>query len=143
MGLIESLRPLWLRGGRVKEALVGLEALLADERHSPIPPAVWVGAVTLRAILGAWVGVPMGLDQTQQALAVARQLDDPALITRPSSRAEGSHTSAPRTPDPSSPRRLIGPAASDQWSLCQIFGYQRRPSSPVNRSRRARRPKRA
>ena len=125
LGLIESLRPLWLRGGRVKEALVGLDALLADERHSPIPPAVWVGAVTLRAILGAWVGVPMGLDQTQQALAVARQLDDPALITRALIAcgriayfgAEDAGSYFAEAID-------LARAAGDRWSLCQIFGYQ-------------------
>ena len=32
--LILSLRPLWLRGGRVLEALAGLEAVLAEEDHS-------------------------------------------------------------------------------------------------------------
>jgi predicted ATPase/class 3 adenylate cyclase/DNA-binding CsgD family transcriptional regulator len=123
--LIESLRPLWLRGGRVKEALVGLDALLADESHSQIPPAVWVGTVTLRAILAAWVGVSMDLDRTQQALAIARQLDDPPLITRALIAcgrlayygAEDAQTYFGEAID-------LARKISDKWSLCQIFGYQ-------------------
>lgn len=123
--LIESLRPLWLRGGRVKEALVGLDAILNDESHSEMPPAVWVGAVTLRAILAAWVGVSMDLDRTRQALAVARQLDDPSLITRALIAcgrlayyaAEDAQTYFSEGID-------LARKTSDTWSLCQIFGYQ-------------------
>ena len=80
--LILSLRPLWLRGGRAQEALVGLDAVLADESHSGIAPAVWVGAVAQQGILAAWVALPMDLGRAQEALTVARQLDDPALIAR-------------------------------------------------------------
>ena len=123
--LIESLRPLWLRGGRVKEALVGLDAVLTDESHSQIPPAVWVGAVTQRAILAAWVGVPMDLDRAGQALTVARQLDDSALITRALIAcgrlayygADDAQTYFGEATD-------LARANSDGWSLCQIFGYQ-------------------
>ncbi|HEX4558420.1 MAG TPA: LuxR C-terminal-related transcriptional regulator, partial [Mycobacterium sp.] len=123
--LIESLRPLWLRGGRVKEALVGLDAVLADESHSQMPPAVWVGVVTLRAILAAWVGVSMDVDRTQQALAIARQLDDPPLITRAliacgrlayyGDEDAGSYFAEATD---------LAQASGDRWNLCQIFGYQ-------------------
>jgi predicted ATPase/class 3 adenylate cyclase/DNA-binding CsgD family transcriptional regulator len=123
--LIESLRPLWLRGGRVREALVGLDAILADESHSQMPPAVWVGAVTLRAIFAAWVGTSMDLDRTRQALAIARQLDDPALITRAliacgrlayyGDEDAGSYLAEATD---------LARAAGDRWNLCQIFGYQ-------------------
>ncbi|MEB4211154.1 helix-turn-helix transcriptional regulator [Mycobacterium sp. 94-17] len=123
--LIESLRPLWLRGGRVKEALVGLDALLADESHSQIPPAVWVGAVTLRAILAAWVGVSMDLDLTRQALTIARQLAEPALITQALIACgrlayyggEDAESYFAEAID-------LAQAAGDRWSLCQIYGYQ-------------------
>ena len=123
--LIESLRPLWLQGGRAKEALVGLDAILADESHSQIPPAVWVGAVTQQAILAAWVGVPTDLDRAQQALAIARQLDEPALITRALITcgrlayygAEDARRYFAEAVD-------LARAASDGWSLCQIFSYQ-------------------
>ncbi|HTY27203.1 MAG TPA: LuxR C-terminal-related transcriptional regulator, partial [Mycobacterium sp.] len=123
--LIESLRPLWLRGGRVKEALVGLDAILADDSHSQMPPAVWVGAVTLRAMLGAWVGVSLDLDGTRQALAIARQLDDPQLITRALTAC--GRLANYSAEDPGSyfaEATELARAAGDRWNLCQIFGYQ-------------------
>jgi predicted ATPase/class 3 adenylate cyclase/DNA-binding CsgD family transcriptional regulator len=123
--LIESLRPLWLRGGRIKEALTGLDALLADESHSRMPPAVWVGAVTLRTILAAWVGVATDMDRMQQALAIARQLDDPPLITRALIACGrlayyGAEDAGPYFAEATDLAR----AAGDRWNLCQIFGYQ-------------------
>ncbi|KZS67700.1 hypothetical protein LTS72_07585 [Mycobacterium ostraviense] len=80
--LILSSRPLWLRGGRVEAALAGLSAILADEDHSAIAPAVWAGAVAQYCILASWVGKPAELGRAQEALAVARDLGDPALIAR-------------------------------------------------------------
>ena len=77
--LIASLRPLWLRGGRVIEALAGLAAILADEDRSGMAPAVWVAAVAHQAILGAWMGLPAELARAQEALAIARELGDPAF----------------------------------------------------------------
>ncbi|HTY32896.1 LuxR C-terminal-related transcriptional regulator [Mycobacterium sp.] len=123
--LVESLRPLWLRAGRVKEALIGLDALLADESQAQMPPGVWVGMATQRAILAAWAGVPTDLDQARQALTVARRLGDPALITR-ALIACGRHSYQ----DVEAAQAYFGEAIdlaranSDEWSLCQIFGYQ-------------------
>ena len=57
--LILSLRPLWLRGGRVQEALAGVGRRLGRrESLGDIAPAVWAGAVAQQSILAAWVGVP-------------------------------------------------------------------------------------
>ena len=67
--LILSLRPLWLRGGRVQEALAGLDAVLADPDRSGIAPAVWAGAVAEQSILAAWAAVPTELGRPQEALA--------------------------------------------------------------------------
>ncbi|OBI48258.1 LuxR family transcriptional regulator [Mycobacterium sp. E787] len=123
--LVESLRPLWLRAGRVKEALIGLDALLADESQTQVSPEVWVGMVTQRAILAAWAGVPTDLDQARQALAMARRLDDPALVTR-ALIACGRHAYQ----DAEAARAYFGEANdlaranSDRWSQCQIFGYE-------------------
>ena len=77
--LILSLRPLWLRGGRVREALAGLDAILA---HSGIAPAVWAGAVAHQSIVAASIGIPTELSRAQEALAIARRLDSPALIAQ-------------------------------------------------------------
>ncbi|WP_406814346.1 LuxR C-terminal-related transcriptional regulator [Mycobacterium sp. M23085] len=123
--LIESLRPLWLRGGRVKEALVGLEAILAGEDRSPMAPAVWVAAVAQQAVLSAWIGAPMDPARAEQALTVARQLDDPALITRALiARGRLVYFGAEEARCYFAEAIDLARATSDRWSLCQIFSYQ-------------------
>ncbi|HET9877152.1 MAG TPA: adenylate/guanylate cyclase domain-containing protein, partial [Mycobacterium sp.] len=123
--LILSLRPLWFAGGRGLEALAGLAAILADDDQSGIAPAVWVAAVAHQSILTAWAGLPPDLGRAQQALAVARELDDPELIIRAliacgmvaiyDAGLAGEYLAEAID--------LAG-AADDRWSLCEIFSYQ-------------------
>lgn len=123
--LVLSLRPLWLRGGHVLEALTGLDAVLADKDNSGISPAVWTGAVAYQGILSAWAGIPADRARAQQALAIARQLDDPALIAQALIAcgmlaiydAEVAQQYFAEAID-------LVRTANDLWSLCQIFSYQ-------------------
>lgn len=123
--LISSLRPLWLRGGRVMEALAGFDAILSDGDHSKIEPAVWVRAVAHRSILSAWVGLPCDPDRAQKALAIAREIDDPKLISR-ALIACGMLTlyRAEQAQQYFSEAIKLVRAAGDLWSECQIFSYQ-------------------
>ncbi|BBX73087.1 LuxR family transcriptional regulator [Mycobacterium shinjukuense] len=123
--LVLSLRPLWLRGGRALEALAELDAGLADERSPKMAPALWARAVAQRSILAAWVGVPTDLGKTQEALDIARGLDDPALlaralIARGMLALYGTEPSRPYFAEAIDLVRTDG----DQWALCQIFSYQ-------------------
>lgn len=125
MRLILSLQPLWLRAGRVGEALAGLDAVLTDEGPLPITPAVRAGAVIERQFLAAWLGLPTELSAAQDALGVARQLNDPALITRA---LITCGMSAVYTPDVvqryfAEATELVR-AAGDRWTLCQILSHQ-------------------
>ncbi|KAA1248928.1 LuxR family transcriptional regulator [Mycobacterium simiae] len=123
--LILALRPLWLRGGRVLEALAGLDAVLTDECHPEIAPALWARAVAQRSILAAWVGVPTNLSQTQQALAIARELDDPALIARALIARGLVALYSVESPQPYFAEAIdLVRALGDDWSLCQILSYQ-------------------
>ena len=80
--LVSALQQFWLRRGRFREALAGLDAVLADQRPESMAPDVWARAVADHGTVAGWIGVPASLDRTQDALAVARQLDDPALTIR-------------------------------------------------------------
>lgn len=80
--LVSSLRPFWLARGRVREALAGFDAVLSDEGDRKGATAVWVRAVADKSILAAWVAAPASPETAQDALATARQLDDPELIAR-------------------------------------------------------------
>lgn len=123
--LILSLRPLWLRGGRVQEALVGLAAVLNGEGRTEIAPAVWAGAVAYQSILAAWVGVPMDLGRAQEALSVARRLDDPALIARALMACGMLAIYDPELAQHYFAEAIdLVQAAGDRWSLCQIYSYQ-------------------
>lgn len=119
--LLLSLRPLWLRGGRVQEALFGLSAILAEDR-SHLTPAVWVGAVARYAILAAWVGFPVELSRAQEALAVARDIGDPALLRKALIGCGMIALYVPGTAEPYLTEAVeLARVAHDQWSLCEIY----------------------
>ena len=120
--LILSLRPLWLRGGRVQEALAGLDAILA---HPGIAPEVWAGAVAQQSIIAASIGIPTELSRAQEALAIARRLDGPALIAQ-ALLACGmlSFYDAEAADQYFAEAIDLVRVTGDQWSLCQIFSHQ-------------------
>jgi hypothetical protein len=83
--LASSLQPLWEARGRLLEGLVWFDAALADlDTHHPdgVAPAARARALADRAMLAIRVGAAESLDNAQQSLAIARELDDPALLAR-------------------------------------------------------------
>jgi len=84
LALASSLQPLWQAGGRLREGLAWFDAALADlDAHHPgVAPAVRARALADQALL-AYVAIAAdSRDQAQQALAIAREVDDPALLAR-------------------------------------------------------------
>ena len=85
LALACSLQPLWRARGRLQEGLVWFDAALADldAQHDGVAPAVQARALADRAWLAVSVGAPeKSLGQAQQALSIAREVDDPALLAR-------------------------------------------------------------
>ncbi|OBF70938.1 transcriptional regulator [Mycobacterium sp. 852002-51613_SCH5001154] len=123
--LISLLRPLWLRGGRTLEGIAGLDAILNEVGRSEIPPAVWAGAVVERQVLAAWIGIPTELGPAEDALGIARQLDDPTLLTRALIACGMSAVFSPEVAQPYFAEAIsLARAAGDRWSLCQIYSHQ-------------------
>jgi predicted ATPase/DNA-binding CsgD family transcriptional regulator len=125
--LVCSLQQFWMTHGRMREAMAGFDAVLNDE-HSTLrddAPAVWVRAVAENSILASWALVPTELQLAQDAVAVARHLDDPALTA-------GILTACGvlSTYNLEEAQRCfiegieICRAADDRSGLCQIRGYQ-------------------
>jgi hypothetical protein len=122
--LASSLQQFWLRDGSFREALAGFEAVLTDQCPEAVAPSVWARAVADHSTLAGWVAVPMSPDRAQEALAVARQLDDPELIARVligcgmiafyDAKVAGSYLSEAID---------LARAAGDDWTLCLIFSY--------------------
>ena len=91
-----------------------------------------------------WVGAADSLDQAQQALAIAREVDDPALLARALTacgydrRFYDAEVARPYFAEAIGLARALG----DRWRLSQILAWQAaRRSWRVTRSRCARPPK--
>jgi predicted ATPase/class 3 adenylate cyclase/DNA-binding CsgD family transcriptional regulator len=82
--ITSSLQPLWLNGGRIREGLAWFNSILSEANAPRLKttPAVYARALTDKALLDAWGGVSASMDQPQQAVQIAREVDDSALLTR-------------------------------------------------------------
>jgi predicted ATPase/class 3 adenylate cyclase/DNA-binding CsgD family transcriptional regulator len=122
--LVSSLRPFWERRGSIREGLAGFDAVLTDERHPDVAPAVWVRAVADDSTLAAEAGVAASLERAQEALAIARGLDDPALIARAlfACGLVAAYTAQVATPYFAEAIDLVR-AAGDRWTLCHILSW--------------------
>jgi predicted ATPase/class 3 adenylate cyclase/DNA-binding CsgD family transcriptional regulator len=84
LALASSLQPLWLGRGRIREGLAWFDATLADldAQHPEVGAAVRARALADRAGLAVLMGAADSLDQAQRALAIAREVEDPAVLAR-------------------------------------------------------------
>jgi predicted ATPase/class 3 adenylate cyclase/DNA-binding CsgD family transcriptional regulator len=126
--LVSSLQPLWQARGRLREGLAGFDAVLTDDnaQHSGVAAGVRARALADRAVLAVLVGAVDSLDQAQQALAIAREVDDPALLARALTacglvaailRAEAA--------EPYFAEAIgLARAVDDRWRLSQILAWQ-------------------
>ncbi|MGB6205883.1 ATP-binding protein, partial [Mycobacterium sp.] len=130
LALASSLQPLWLARGRIREGLAWFDTTLAEvDAHRPkVTSAVRAGALADRAVLATWAGVADSLEQAQQALAIARDADDPALLARALS-ACGYTASAQKAEAAGSyfaEALGLARALGDRWRLSQILAWQAR-----------------
>jgi predicted ATPase/class 3 adenylate cyclase/DNA-binding NarL/FixJ family response regulator len=84
LALASSLQPLWLGRGRLREGRTWFDTALADldAQHIGVPAAVRARALVDQAMLDAAGSAAATMDQAEQALAIARDVDDPALLAR-------------------------------------------------------------
>ncbi len=82
LAMTSSLQPLWHARGRRREGLTWFDtALAALDAHQPgLTPGERARALADRALLAAAMGSADSIDQAHQALAIAREVDDPALL---------------------------------------------------------------
>jgi DNA-binding CsgD family transcriptional regulator len=125
--LATSLQPLWVVRGRVAEGVAWLDAALAGLRDSGIEVALPIRAKALadRAMLGLWAEGADAVMQDEEALAIAREVDDPALLSRVltacgSAYAHDYESARPYFTEATALARELG----DNWRLCQIFSRQ-------------------
>jgi predicted ATPase/DNA-binding CsgD family transcriptional regulator len=84
LALASSLQPLWIGRGRLREGLAWFDAALTDldAQRPGVAPVVRARALADSAMLAFWVRAADSPDKAQQAMAIAREVDDPALLAR-------------------------------------------------------------
>jgi predicted ATPase/DNA-binding CsgD family transcriptional regulator len=126
--LASSLQPLWQTRGRLREGLAWFDATLADldAQHPGVAPAVRARALADRAVLAIWMGAADSLDQAQQALAIARGIEDPALLARALTAC--GYIASVVSAEPGRPYFAealgLARALDDRWRLSQILSAQ-------------------
>jgi predicted ATPase/class 3 adenylate cyclase/DNA-binding CsgD family transcriptional regulator len=127
LALASSLQPLWLGRGRIREGLAWFDAALADldAQHLEVAAAVRARALADNALLATWARATDNVDQAQQALAIAREIDDPALLARALTAcgltaAFNAELAGPYFAEAIGLARALG----DRWRLSQILVWQ-------------------
>ena len=119
--LASALQPLWLSTGWILEGLTWLEAGLAQD-DSAATPAALARTRADKVILLSWIALTSSIDEAEQALAVAREVDDPvlsirALVARALVCANDAEASQPYFAEAEALARELG----DSWRLSQIL----------------------
>ena len=126
LALASSLAAAWLALGRGREGLAWFDTVLGEETARTSDAAVRARALADQALLAAWVNAAASLDQAQQALAIARDIDDPALLVRALTAC--CLIAVLHEPEVGRPyfAEAIGLARAldDRWRLSQLLGFQ-------------------
>jgi predicted ATPase/DNA-binding CsgD family transcriptional regulator len=125
--LASALQPLWLSRCRMREGLGWFEAALDGQPAgvAALPPEVRAGALADAAVLANWMAAPPHVAQAEEAVAIARQFGDPALLGRAllgAGCAAGYHAEDGRPYFADA--IVLARQAGDTWTLAQILGRQ-------------------
>jgi predicted ATPase/class 3 adenylate cyclase/DNA-binding CsgD family transcriptional regulator len=124
--LASSLQPLWLTRGLVVEGLGWLDTALEDNAADSADVRLARGrALADKGLLLASVGATESVETAEQALTLARELGDPALlvralVSRGSLSAWDAGVSLPYLEEAAELARQLG----DSSQLCQILNWQ-------------------
>jgi predicted ATPase/DNA-binding CsgD family transcriptional regulator len=128
LALASSLQPLWLARGRIREGLAWFDIALAglNAQHPGAAAAVRARAFADKAVLDASLGGD-SLDEAEHALAIARAVDDAALLARvltacgrSAALSHDAEVGRPYFTEAIGLARALG----DRWRLTQILAWQ-------------------
>jgi predicted ATPase/class 3 adenylate cyclase/DNA-binding NarL/FixJ family response regulator len=125
--LASSLQPLWVVRGRMREGLAWLDAVLTEQNADPskAAPAVRARALADKATLNAYIGATDSMEQALQALAIAREVDDPALLLRALTACSSIAVYNPEVARPYIAETIaLARSIGDGWRLSQILAWQ-------------------
>lgn len=123
--LASALQPFWLMRGRMLEGGSWFDAILPEGGDLDVAPVVHARALADKAVLDSgWVTAD-SLPRAQQALAIARDLDDPSLVGHvltacAATSAVHGDAARPYFAEAIALARSLG----DRWRLSQLLGWQ-------------------
>ncbi|KZS60226.1 LuxR family transcriptional regulator [Mycobacterium ostraviense] len=129
LALACSLLPVWMTRGRIQEGRAWFDSILGSEAAHDLEVAAGVRARALadKGLLDIFVDASAGMDQAQQALAIAREVGDPALLSRALT-ACGLVAVAVARAEVAAPYFAeaieLARAVDDRWRLAQILTFQ-------------------
>lgn len=125
--LTSALQPLWLTRGRIQEGLSWFNTVLTEQRAQPsnVSAVVRARALADKAALDASRSIHDNLEQAQQAVKIARELDDPALLARALTACGAISSYSAEAARPYLAEAIgIARELGDQWRLTQILAWQ-------------------
>ncbi|WP_276033890.1 helix-turn-helix transcriptional regulator [Mycobacterium alsense] len=128
LSLASSLQPLWLTRLRALEGRAWFDTVVAesDLNDLEVPAAVRARALADTAVLNMFVGG--SIDLAERALAIARELDDPALLARTLTACGWIAGSVDYDAEAAgryySEAVVFARRLDDRWSLSQILAWQ-------------------
>ena len=125
--LASSLQPLWPGRGRIREGLAWFDAVLTDQSAHPadVPLAVRARVLADNAALDALMGATDSMEQAREALAIAREVDDPALLLRVLTACGCINVYNHEVGQPFFTEAIgLARALGDGWRLSQILSWQ-------------------
>jgi predicted ATPase/class 3 adenylate cyclase/DNA-binding CsgD family transcriptional regulator len=122
--LASSLQPLWLARGRIREGLTWFDAALADQNAHPadVAPAVRAVALADYAMLDRYAGATDSTELAREALAIAREVDDPAVLARALFASSNAYN--PEAGESLAEAIGLARAIDDGWRLSHILFSQ-------------------
>jgi len=125
--LASSLQPLWQTRGRLRDGLAWFSAILTNHhaRDPKLAPAALARALADKAVLDALVSPYAGMGQAEQALEIARTVNDPALLVRALTACCSNAAYQPGVAAPYLAEAIsIARGLDDGWILSQILFWQ-------------------
>jgi DNA-binding CsgD family transcriptional regulator len=125
--LASALYPLWATRGRIQEGLAWFDTALADGDaiRDDVAPAVRARAVADKVMLDVHAGSNDSMERALQALAIAREVDDPALLARALTACGSGAVYDPEMAQPYFAEAMdLARSIGDGWRLNQILLWQ-------------------
>ena len=129
LAMVSALQALWFTRGRIREGRAWFEAAFTDldAQRDQVADAAYARALADKAVLDAWVGDIDSLAQAEQALAIARDLDEPTLLARTLTACgfcAGQGYNAAAAWAYFTEAIGLARASDDRWRLSQILAWQ-------------------